>query len=135
MNSVHEQCTESKLSRVHQVHNLAQPVRTGCAHCAQAGRVVASVGPCRGPLLSRIVAKPDRVVECTCALARRVTASLPSPSVTMQFFVSRHESPATRRVALCCVRTTPYRMPILAISQGCIAGMLGHIVAPAARRA
>ena len=68
LNSDLEQCTESKLSRVHQVHTLAQPVRTGPAHYAQAARtapaghrVVESAGPCRGPLPSRVASLDGRV--------------------------------------------------------------------------
>ena len=40
-NSDSEQCTESKLGWVHQVHTLTQLARTGRAHCTQAGHVTA----------------------------------------------------------------------------------------------
>ena len=40
-NSDSEQCTESKLGWIHQMHTLAQPGRTGHAHYAQAGCVAA----------------------------------------------------------------------------------------------
>ena len=53
-NSDSEQRTESKLGWVHQVHTLAQPARTGHAHCAVSwcalGCIVAHMGPFRDPL-------------------------------------------------------------------------------------
>ena len=61
-NSDSEQCTESKLSRVQQVHT--QAARTmRFRRC-----VVASAGPCSGPLPGRIVAEPGHVAS----LASRV---------------------------------------------------------------
>ena len=80
-NSDLEQCTKSKLSRVHHVDTLAQPAHTGRAHCAQVGHVVEcrvsyrrpNTGLCRRP------PRPyrGRVVALTRALVRRVAARPP----------------------------------------------------------
>ena len=99
-NSDSEQCTESKLGWVHQVHTLTQAVRTGRAHCTQAVRiaragrcVMASIGLYRAPPPpppppppGRIVAEPDRVAArtraqgpCRCAQACRVASLCRAP--------------------------------------------------------
>ena len=83
MNSDSEQCTKSKLGWVHQMHTLAQPARTGHAHCAQASHVAAVSWSCRGPVPGRIVAcgrscrKPGRPCRrpgpCLARTARLIT--------------------------------------------------------------
>ena len=66
-NSDSEQCTESKLGWVHQVHTLTQAARTAPRPCAQR-RVAGLAWPCRRPgpavswpLLGRVAGIGDRV--------------------------------------------------------------------------
>ena len=69
MNSDLEQCTESKLGRVHYTHGIS------CSQVALALRhVMASVGPYRSPLPGRVTSVPYRVAAHTRALAHRVAA-------------------------------------------------------------
>ena len=60
-NSDSEQCTESKLGWVHQVHTLTQAARTAPRPCAQR-RVAGLAWPCRRPGLAVSQAWPGRVV-------------------------------------------------------------------------
>ena len=60
-NSDSEQCTESKLSRVHNAPTLGP----ACAHAAcLAGRVVVHQAPCRRPGPAMYQRTPDRVARC-----------------------------------------------------------------------
>ena len=120
-NSDSEQCTESKLGWVHQVHTLAQPTRTSRAHCAQAGLVVVRTGqarPCRNahPAVScavpcspcrrapehaavRIVAPyvvSWRFPPAVSRLSRDTTQRPSRPPFTIQFIVSPHTPSAAR---------------------------------------
>ena len=68
-NSDSEQCTESKLGRVHNAHTHGP----GCAQTARALQcVVARAGPYRGPLPCCVAPVPGRVAACTRVLAHRV---------------------------------------------------------------
>ena len=73
VNSVHEQCTESKLGRVHKVHTL----NLGCTHTALKPRAQCCVAACTGSCRS----SPGRVAAL--CHARTCVVSSP-PSVTIQ---------------------------------------------------
>ena len=90
LNSDSEQCPESKLGWVHQVHTLALPEHTSLSHCAQASHVTDVSWAVWQPVAGRVPSLGDRIVTlCHRAPARaaahRVTSlqrrivALPAP--------------------------------------------------------
>ena len=117
-NSDLEQCTESKLGRVHSAHTHGP----GCAQAVSALLcVLASVGPYRGPLPCRVAPVPGHVVGRKRVLAHRVTALCRAHGRALsQPFRPYHAPPA------------PYRGTCLAVSRAFCAvswRMLGRITA------
>ena len=100
-----KQCTKSRLSWVHQVHTLAQPVHTSRAHCAKAGRVTSCGRPCRRPRrpYRGHVAGPTLAILWLCvavlmrALLRAVSRTILSRKVPC------HAPPASYRGPPCAV--------------------------------
>ena len=102
-------CTESKLGWV---QTLAQPARTGCAHCAQAGRVVGPPRPYRGPVTTR-TRSLLRAMSLPYYRACRDTPQQPSLHLSRynrlyrDTLPSGQASPSCHDTKLCIVTLTP----------------------------
>ena len=135
-NSDSEQCTESKLGRVHSAHthgpgcaHAASVLRPGHAHNAMSQRTLASypgkARPCHERVAARTGRVASRVVRARCHVVGRVSYGHAVVSITIQILY-RNTGPYR---APCRARARPYRRPChstllpcsSAISQPCCA--------------
>ena len=106
-NSDSEQCTESKLSRVHSAPTLGP----GCAQAARAlRRVMARARPYRDPLPGHVVPVPECVVAVLLRTRACWRAVLPPPCRDTKLYRDA-EAPAACIARHVAVRTLLYRDP------------------------
>ena len=143
-NNDSEQCPESILGWVHQVHTLNQPVRTGCEHCAQVAHTACARHRVAGPTpavsqawlaVSCIVSPHPRACRVAAPALCREPVSRYNPAAK-QCTVSRPTGPPPQREYNLYRDSTwpgharartgrPYRGPLMVVSWR----RLGRVVA------